>query len=140
MSLLFRDRCRCGNCGILPGGKTCPDFPACWIEDIIARRRGRAQAIAIAEIQTITRRPEREIKQSVHDLRMQGVRIGSCRMSSAHGYYMIETEQELRDFLRSYFRQAMTELRVIQKMLGKDYHQVADLAGQLEFDLGGNGG
>lgn len=116
----------------------CPDFPRCWIEDIIARRRGRGQAIAIAELQAITGRPEREIKQAVHDLRMDGVRIGSCRMASMHGYYMIETDAELKDFLRTFRRQAITELRLIERMLGKNYHQVADLAGQLDLDLGGD--
>lgn len=137
MTLLFRDRCPCGNSGFLPGGRVCPEFPRCWIEDIISRRTGRDQAIAIAELQAITRRPEREIKQAVHDLRMDGVRIGSCRMTSTHGYYMIETEAELKDFLRTYRRQAITELRLIERMLGKNYHQVADLAGQLDLDLGG---
>lgn len=140
---LFRDRCRC-QWGVLPGGAPCPDYPRCAIEDIIARHAGRAQAISIDRIAAMIwprdpnpRRREREIKLAVHELRMEGVRIGSTRFAAAEGggYFMIESLAELRDFLRGYMRQALTELRLIERMLGKDYRIVKELEGQLSLDL-----
>lgn len=136
MTALFRDRCPCRCTGVLPGGDRCLDFPRCWIEDIVARRQGRAAAISIAQIADATRLAPREIKQHIHDLRMDGVRIGSTRQGADAGYFMIASLDELRDFLRAYGRQAITELRLIQRMLGKDYSVMKELEGQLALDLG----
>ena len=137
MDSLFRDRCVCGNSGVRPGGQPCPEFPRCWVEDVIARHVGRAQAISLAQLCAVTRMGEREVKQAVHDLRMDGVHIGSSRgAEGTAGYYMIESADELRGFLRAYGRQAISELRLIQRMLGKDEKWLRELEGQLALDLG----
>lgn len=140
MTGLFRDRCPCRGTGTLPGGARCLDFPRCRIEELVAGRLGRDRAISIAEIAAATRLSPREIKQHVHDLRMDGVRIGSTRQGADAGYFMIENLDELREFLRGYGRQAITELRLIQRMLGKDYALVKELEGQLALDLGTGAG
>jgi len=137
VTTLFRDRCPCGNSGTRPGGDPCPDYPRCHVEDVVARHVGRGQAIALAQICAVTRLGEREIKQAVHDLRMDGVHIGSSRgAEGTAGYYMIESADELRAFLRAYGRQAISELRLIQRMLGKDEKWLRELEGQLALDLG----
>jgi len=109
------------------------------VAEIIARHHGRDQAISIAQIANVTQLSPREIKQHVHDLRMLGLRIGSCRVAdstAAAGYYIVTTHQELIESLRPYQRQVLTEMRLIQQMIGKRYTAAAELEGQLALDLG----
>ncbi len=139
MNGLFPDRCPCNGTGHVPSGAPCLQYPRCLIEDVIWPHRGRAQAISIYQITSRTRLGAREIKKAVHELRLAGVRIGSCRSGDGDlnaGYFMIESADELRDFLRSYYRQAITELRVVHAMLGKNDRILRELEGQLSLDLG----
>ena len=109
------------------------------VADVIAAHRGRAQAISIAQIARATGVPPREIKQTVRDLRLEGVRIGSSRFGAGEavaGYYMIASDAELHDFLRSYRRQALSELRVIRAMLRQPLPALHSLAEQLDLHLG----
>lgn len=109
------------------------------VANIIAGHCGRAQAISIAQIARATQVSPRDIKQAVHDLRMDGARIGSARYDAGQavaGYYMIATPEELRDFLRSYRRQALSELRVIRAMLREPLPALGSLAEQLDLHLG----
>lgn len=109
------------------------------VRGIIANHRGRAQAISIAQIARVAELSPREIKQAVHDLRLAGVRIGSARYDAGQavaGYFMISTDVELHDFLRSYRRQAMSELAVIRAMIARPLPALASLAEQLDLHLG----
>lgn len=110
---------------------------------VIARHLGRGQAISIAQIANVIGMSPREIKQHVHDLRMLGMRIGSCRVSdgaAVAGYFMVANREELIESLRPYQRQVLTEMRLIQCMLGKRYASASELEGQLALDLGASGG
>lgn len=133
-----------GQVVVIRGGTIAPEA---WVraearqqvKTIIARHLGRTRAISISQIANVTALSAREIKAHVHDLRMLGVRIGSCRVADGEavaGYFMVETRQELVDSLRPYQRQVLTELALIQQMLGKRYRAAGEIEDQLALDLG----
>jgi len=109
------------------------------IAEIIARHGGRAAAISIAQIAAVTGLSPRIIKQHVHDLRLLGMRIGSCRVADGDavaGYYLVQTRGELVESLRPYQRQIVTELRLVRSLLGRPLPAAVELEGQLALELG----
>jgi len=109
------------------------------VAEIIARHGGRAAAISIAQIAHATALSAREIKQHVHDLRLLGMRIGSCRVAAGNavaGYYLVQTHAELVESLRPYQRQVVTELQLIRALLGRPLPAAVELEGQLALELG----
>jgi len=108
------------------------------VAEMIARHCGRGAAISIAQIENTTHIGAREIKQHVHDLRMLGMRIGSCRVGdglSVAGYFMVQTHAELVESLRPYQRQVVTELRLIRSLLGRHLPAADALERQLALEL-----
>ena len=125
------------------------------IAEIIARRRGAAQAVSIDEItrelmsraeeselragfkpaptQSMAKLWERSIKDSVRRLRRAGMKVGACRGSrdgkKAVGYYVISNAQELRATVRPMLRQAIDELRTIEALTGRGMY-ARELEGQ----------
>ncbi len=113
------------------------------VGEIIEQHAGRPAAISIAQIANATGLSAREIKQAVHDLRMDGVRIGSSRIAEGDavaGYYMVQTREELIDSLRPYQRQVVTEIALIQQLVGRSYRHAQIFLDQLALDLGEDNG
>jgi hypothetical protein len=124
------------------------------IAEIIARRRGAAQAISIEEItrelltgkgesevgsrESVAKLWERSIKDSVRRLRRAGMKVGACRGSrdgkKAVGYYVISTAGELRATVRPMLRQAIDELKTIEALTGHGFY-TRELEGQARLEF-----
>ncbi len=108
------------------------------VQTVIEGHTGRAAAISIAQVGNVTGLSAREIKQAVHDLRMQGIRIGSARVAEGDavaGYYMVATREELIDSLRPYQHQVASEIMLIQQLMGRQYRSAGAFLNQLALDL-----
>jgi len=99
----------------------------------IEARKGKGAAIGTRDLCERLHCTRRELSDDVREMRLLGVAIGSSRDCKDGGYFLIVTEQELREFLAQYLNQARSELRLVRAVGG--CHYALDFLGQLNLEL-----
>jgi len=66
----------------------------------------------------------RQMKSMIHRLREKGWKIGTSRRANDPGIFMIRTIKELNEVVRHYLRQAIEELRIIERLTGRGHYTV----------------
>ena len=99
--------------------------------------RGAARAVTIKDMRAFMDcdLTEREIKQAVRTLRINfGVHIGSSKMGSGGGYFLMITNEDRAILNAQIMGQIRAEFDVLKAM--NKPHEVLELLGQLQLEIG----
>lgn len=96
---------------------------------------GRQHAITIRQLRVLTALTEREIKQTIRDLRMRH-NVPICGEKAAPGgYYIAETPEELDRAVHLLMDQAIAMIRAAQPIARHARRAIAAAAGQMRIAL-----
>jgi len=112
--------------------RTKPSPDEVLVASLIWRHRGRRNPIRIAKLKELTGFSERQIKGIVEQLVVtHKLRIGGSREEPA-GYFIIETEEDLRVAAGPYRSQILAMLRRLRVL--EDPHSLREFLGQLRLE------
>ena len=93
--------------------------------------QGSENAVKSGEITGMTGLPDREIRDIIRDLRLEGHPIGS---SPARGFWWISDPAELKEFIECMKGRGFSILKTVKKLANVT---ALELAGQLQVELEG---
>lgn len=102
---------------------------------ILSAARGASKAIGIEEIESKTGLNYRAVTSTIERLRTVHKRmIGSSR-GTPHGYFIIESAQDLGQTIKPLKNQAIAMLHVVASLQGPRKSRLHELLGQLQIEL-----
>ena len=101
--------------------------------NLIKKHQGRGRSVPLSEIAGRMHCTPRTVKDIVREMRLNfGVLI--CSSRGDDGYWLAANEEEVRESMRPYFAQAMSELRVFHAM-NRNVQSIDEMLSQIRLEL-----